>query len=1238
MRILIVDDDKAVLEQAKIYLEEKEERFDIDTAISAEKALSKLGEIDYDAVVSDYQMPEMDGLEFLRTVREERGSDIPFIIFTGRGREEVAIDALNLGADRYIQKGGDPRSQYGILSDAIKQEIKLYDGERARRRLSSIVQSTQSAIISKGLHGSITSWNEGAEEIYGYGEEEVLGVDISLLAPEDKKNEPDQFLERIKNGEKVGPFETTRLTKDGKEIHVSVTVSPIYDEDGDVMGASAIQQDVTEKKEAEHELLEKERAIQNSLNGMAIADLDGTVRYVNRSLVDMFGYDREEEILHEDTVEFFHDEERAAKAIEELFDEGNWQGEMKGVRKDGTLVDIYLSSNLIKDEDGRTTGLLGSMTDISELKEKEQKLRKSEERLRRSQDLAKVGTWEIDLESADLTWSDETYRIFGVPKGESMDYDSFLELVHPEDRDHVEEEWKKGLQRGEYDIEHRIISDDEIRWVREKADIDYNENGEPADIVGSVQDITERKRTEEELQRYKLAVEASEDQIAAVDDEYRYLFVNEAFLEYHDLDREEVIGEKVDKVVGERAFEETVKPNIDGCLNGGTLRYNMSKEYPGKGRVHLDVLYYPFDLEEENRGVVAVIRDVSKEKENEERLRERIERDRRLFDALGDAVLIVTVGGDDHGEILMANDTAVEHTGWSEEELIGRDIHEWLAQGPQEMEVEEVRERLENDETVFATLKREKKDGSTYWAEETIVPFRYGGRDASLVVSRDITDKKRVRQRIEKKQRYLEDIINSVPDPVFVKDRDHNWIMLNDAYCEFMGYSREELLGKTDHDFFPEEEAEVFWEKDEEVFETGEENVNEEKFTDREGVTHTVKTRKRTFRNEEGEQVLVGTIRDISERKEAKMRIEQNKQKIERLHKVSSELQTCQSEAEVFKLAVGTTEEILDFDICSFSKVEDDKIIVKERTSGLPEGDYLERPLEEGGIDAKTYLDQKSYLIKNINKHKDAKPVKSKYRSAISIPIGEYGIFQAVDTEFDHFDEVDLQMGELLMNHVSQALERIQVKKREEFLHSILRHDVKNKIQVAKGYLQLVEEGGAEVEDYSDKLQESIENAEKVIEKVRTLQKLEKSEEKKKIKLSSIVDEVVSEYEEQAEEKGVEIVTRSLGCEVKGGALLSTLFDNLLENSLKHAGCDKIKFSSEIDEDFCVITVEDDGEGIPDSVKEEIFKQGFSQGEYEGSGIGMYIVKEIAESYGGNIEVSDSELGGARFDIKLHKA
>jgi len=126
---------------------------------------------------------------------------------------------------------------------------------------------------------------------------------------------------------------------------------------------------------------------------------------------------------------------------------------------------------------------------------------------------------------------------------------------------------------------------------------------------------------------------------------------------------------------------------------------------------------------------------------------------------------------------------------------------------------------------------------------------------------------------LEDSREFLNRIINNIASPIFVKDEAHRWILLNDAYCHFMGYKREELIGKSDVDFFPKEEAEVFWQKDELVFDTGQINVNEEQFTDARGVHHIIVTKKVLFIQENGDKVLVGIINDITDLKNNERRI-----------------------------------------------------------------------------------------------------------------------------------------------------------------------------------------------------------------------------------------------------------------------------------------------------------------------------------------------------------------------------
>lgn len=494
------------------------------------------------------------------------------------------------------------------------------------------------------------------------------------------------------------------------------------------------------------------------------------------------------------------------------------------------------------------------------------------------------------------------------------------------------------------------------------------------------------------------------------------------------------------------------------------------------------------------------------------------------------------------------------------------------------------------------------------------------------------------KRRARKNEKQFKDIFENATVGMYRTTTDGKIIMANPALIKMLGYESLQDLKQRN---LNEEGYEPGYSRSEfkDLMEkNGGVKGLESEWVTKDGDSIFIRESARVIRDTNGDILYYeGTVEDITDRKEAERKVKENKEKIEKLHRTSSELETCQSEDEIFSLAVKAAEDILDFDICSFSRVEKNKFIVKERTSGLPDDGYLERNIEDGGIDTKTYQNQKSYLIKNINESKDAKPVKSDYKSAMSIPIGEYGVFQAVSTEENYFDEEDMNVAELLINHVTSALKRLEMREREEFLHSLLRHDVRNKSVLVQGYLDLTEKNDLpeEVKEYIKRAKNVTENGIDIIDKVRKLRKIEEKDNIRDVKIKSILDRVILDYEEQMKQNDINMKLEGEDRTVKGGSLLEDLFSNLIENSIQHSNCNRIKMKISSENDECIITIEDNGKGIDDKDKDRIFEKGYNFGEKGGTGLGMYIAKEVAENYNGSVGAADSDLGGARFDIRL---
>jgi PAS domain S-box-containing protein len=255
IRILYVDDEPALLENGKIFLE-RSGQFSVDTITSAPAALTLLNTKNYDAIIADYQMPDMDGIEFLKTIRSS-GKSIPFILFTGRGREEVVILALNEGADFYLQKGGEPTSQFAELSNKIryavthrKAEVALRESEERYRR---IVETTDEGISQMDDTFETVYVNRRMAEMLDYTPEEMIGRNIaSFMAAEDIPDNTARIKERRQG--KSSRYERRFITKNGRTRWMQVSATPLMDPDGRFRGSFLMCSDITDRKTAEDEI------------------------------------------------------------------------------------------------------------------------------------------------------------------------------------------------------------------------------------------------------------------------------------------------------------------------------------------------------------------------------------------------------------------------------------------------------------------------------------------------------------------------------------------------------------------------------------------------------------------------------------------------------------------------------------------------------------------------------------------------------------------------------------------------------------------------------------------------------------------------------------------------------------------------------------------------------------------------------------------------------------------------
>jgi PAS domain S-box-containing protein len=246
--------------------------------------------------------------------------------------------------------------------------------------LASIVDSSDDAIISKTLDGVITTWNKAAERIYGYQAEEIVGHSVALLMPPDRAHEMVEILDLIRAGERFGPYDTKRRRKDGATIAVSLTVSPIHDAVGGVVGASSIARDISERERVQDQArLASEYArslIEASLDPLVTISAEGKITDVNEATIRVTGVERGQ-LVGTDFSDYFTEPDRAREGYLQVFAQGFVTDYPLTIRHaGGDLTDVLYNASVYKDAGGKVLGVFAAARDVTAQKRAESEVAK----------------------------------------------------------------------------------------------------------------------------------------------------------------------------------------------------------------------------------------------------------------------------------------------------------------------------------------------------------------------------------------------------------------------------------------------------------------------------------------------------------------------------------------------------------------------------------------------------------------------------------------------------------------------------------------------------------------------------------------------------------------------------------------------------------------------------------------------------------------------------------------------
>ena len=493
------------------------------------------------------------------------------------------------------------------------------------------------------------------------------------------------------------------------------------------------QQEITERKQTEEALRESHQLLTGTFASLrdAVFIIDANTSAItdcNPAATEIFGYSRED-ILGRST-EFLHVDPTALDTFrKQLFPAVAEKGflflsEFKMKRRDGTVFPTEHTVMPLEDEQRERVGWVSVVRDITERKQADAALRESEERLKEAQRIALIGNWELDLENNALTWSDEIYRIFEIdPANFVASYAAFLDAIHPADREMVDRAYTASLEtRKPYEIDHRLLmSDGRVKYVFERCETFYAADWHPLRSVGTVQDITERKRSEEALLNLKRSIDESIGGIARADMNGTVVFANKAWAKMHGYEVDEIIGKPLGIFHTPEQMESEVNPFNKKVVEDGAYATEMGHARKD-GTTFLTWMEATAvkDSGQQPIEIIASAIDITERKYMEQALRENEEKYRRLFDNAPLGIFQASLAG----QVISINPAFTHMLGYDSPEDAMKTIQNVAA----DLFVDPNRRaeiiHLMTDNPDLRTFENEyrRKDGSTFIGQLNVTP------------------------------------------------------------------------------------------------------------------------------------------------------------------------------------------------------------------------------------------------------------------------------------------------------------------------------------------------------------------------------------------------------------------------------------------------------------------------------------------------------------------------------------
>ena len=1045
------------------------------------------------------------------------------------------------------------------------------------------------------------------------------------------------------------------IHKNGSEIWVNDIAQFVKSTSTGKGYIHGVLREITNRKIVRQNLITTQIALDNARDSIFWIGPDGSILYVNNAACEALEYTLEE-IL---SLKIFD--------IDPLFNKDLWYEHWEKTRmfpsyklesyhksKSGRIFPVEVSISLIKSGDREFHSAYAR--DITDRKQAEEILKKYQQLLNESQRLAHVGSWELDVQTKKMFWSEENFRILGMEnRSFQPSLKEFTSNVHPDDLNNVLRYFEKSIQTKSFGtFNYRILlPDNSIRWVQTTGNVHQGEDGTDLKIVGNIQDITERKKFENELieKEHLLSniIDFLPDATFVVNMQGKIIAWNKAIEEITCINKTDMLGkgnlEYAKAFYGHRRYmlidyifeksKEILKLYDFVHIQGSRISAELQnpKIYGGKGGHFWATAAPLFDNNGNQIGAIESIRDITERKRAEQALAESEKKYRMLVNNLPD-LIIVHVNG-----IIEYVNSSSSLMGYTIDEIKGTSIFEYVHKNDCDLVYKHTEQhKKELNVPDYYELRLITKYGEIKYAQVRVAHIKYGGKDASLVVITDISERKKIEQELRVSEDKFSKAFRTSPDAMNInRMRDGKYIETNSGFTELTGYTKDDIVGKTSFELnlWTNADDRKFLIK--ELLERGEVNNLEAQFRTKTGEIKTGLMSARLIELN-GEICILSITRDITERKVAQEALSKSEAMLQSLVKSLPQNIFCKDREGRFTF--------VNENFCKTEGKSSEEII------GKNDYDFYDPKLAEKYIaDDKTVIDS-GQIFDGIESH-ETQDGKSFYAHIIKTPlynlageiIGILGIFW------------DITEAKLAQEELIKAKNKAEISEqlKSAFLAQ-MSHEIRSPLYRILGYISLLKDyiksckstDNEEVMEFFGSIDLSSKRLIRTIDSILNMSEIQTNSYSptfQEINLFELLRGLRKEYLEQAKEKKLDLKLSALtdqtfvSCDEYS---VTQIFANLIDNALKYTekGCVKIIIDRD-GENKLFVEINDSGIGISQEFLDQLFSP-FTQEEmgytrkFDGNGLGLALVKSYCEINHALVHVESKKGKGSNFRITFN--